>query len=237
MELTVLDYDIELTAHSEPFAHYRGTGLLSADRLRELAAAAPEPHRFERLDRSTGDVRRRYRLSAYSLLDESEGTVPPYDELSAPWRELVADLLSDRFGRWLRGETGFEPRGAPRTSAVFAQTDGDFQDLSTGKLDKAMHFSLYLNQAWPKDGGGEIQLWPGPDRDTGAPIAIAPIGGTCFLYAASPSTWHLTAPVAPDRGLVRTWISLSYFQAPLTSSPRTGRTPTARSRVRWSPSA
>ncbi|MEU2065754.1 2OG-Fe(II) oxygenase [Streptomyces anulatus] len=210
----MIDSTAHLEVRHEPFLHYRGSDLLVARDLKLLDATKPDGRHFERLDRSTGDVRRRYRLSVMPLLNEAQGLTPPYEILSAPWGELIRDLLSDRFADWIRQETGFEPQGMGRTSSIFVHRDGDFQDLNTGKLDKKLHVALQLNEDWPSDGGGAFEFWSGPDRATGPHSVAMPVGGTCIVYSPTPSSWHRTAPVAEDRGLIRTWITLSYFDLP-----------------------
>jgi hypothetical protein len=207
----VINYAVRLNRRDEPHPHYRGAGLLSAEQLAELNRTAPAADQFERFDQSTGNVRRRYRLSALTLLDEDKGVTPPLEVLSPPWQAFVAEFLSARMDDWISRETGFDGTGMRRTSSIFLHRDGDFQDLSTGKLHKKMHIEFHLNAEWPADGGGEWEFWSGPDRSAGPHSTMLPIGGTCLLYSPSERTWHQMAPVAEGRGLSRLWVSLSYF--------------------------
>lgn len=209
----MIDLDTRLDTLDHPFRHFRGAGLLSARDLADLGATAPDPGLFQRIDTSTatGHVRRRYRSSVLPLADNRSGLTPDLDALAPPWRELVTELLSEEFAGWIRRETGVDIAGLHQRSEIYRHYDGDFEDLSTGKLHKRLQISLHVNADWPSDGGGACELWPGGDRSAGPASAIAPVGGTAWLYAASPTSWHRMAPVSEGRGLVRQWVSLSYF--------------------------
>ncbi|WP_416969851.1 2OG-Fe(II) oxygenase [Streptomyces sp. 4F14] len=205
--------DVRLETRDHPFRHFRGAGLLSARSLADLAATAPDPGLFQLIDTSTatGHVRRRYRSYVLPVSDNKTGFTLDLDVLAPPWRELVTDLLSEELADWLRRETGVDTAGLHRTCQIFRYGDGDFEDLSTGKLYKRLHMSLHLNENWPSDGGGEIELWSGPDQSAGPAEVLSPAGGTALLYSASPTSWHRTVPVGEGRGLVQQMITLSYF--------------------------
>jgi hypothetical protein len=206
----VIDFEVRLTSSDHPFEHLRGSGLIAPGQVRELRDTRPALDRYVRADRSTGPARRRYRLYALEIFDESTELRPRFDEFSAPWRELIADVLSERFDEWLRTSAGFTEPYTHRSCGIYTHLDGDFQDISTGKLDKRLSISISLNPDWPSDGRGDIALWSGP-TGTGKPVVrVPPLGGTCFVYSPSPTTWHGTEPVAPHRGLIRNWIGLTY---------------------------
>ncbi|MEU2714210.1 2OG-Fe(II) oxygenase [Streptomyces sp. NPDC007205] len=207
----MINLDARLETCDHPFRHFRGAGLLSARSLADLNATAPDPDLFKRIDTSTGDVRRRYRSSVLPLADNKSGLTPDLDVLAPPWRELVTDLLSDEFTGWIRRETGVDTTGLHRRSEIFRHYDGDFEDLSTGKLHKKLYVSLHVNENWPSDGGGEWEFWSGPDKSAGPASTMSPAGGTAWLYSASTSSWHQMAPVSEGRGLVRQWVSVSFF--------------------------
>ncbi|MET8975183.1 2OG-Fe(II) oxygenase [Streptomyces sp. NPDC004539] len=210
----MIDLDTRLETHEHPFRHFRGAALLSARALADLGATAPDEGLFKRIDTSTttGYVRRRYRSSVLPLSDNKSGFAFGLDALAPPWRELATDLVSGELADWLRRETGVDTAGLHRTSEIFRHYDGDFDDLNTGKLHKRLQLSLHLNEDWPGDGGGEFELWSGPDRSAGPAWAMSPVGGTALIYSASPSSWHQTVPVSEGRGLVRLSVSLSFFE-------------------------
>ncbi|MFP5023482.1 hypothetical protein [Pseudonocardia phyllosphaerae] len=195
-----------------PFPYFRGTGLVDQGDLEALDSSAPAAERFEHLDRSAGDVRRRYSLSVLPLLDEATGLKPDLATFAEPWRQLVTELLSEEVTRWLGAVTGVNTIGLRRNSSIFRHQDGDFQGLSTGKLDKRLQFSLHLNPNWPEDGDGCSELYAGSDQTPGPHTRLLPIGGSAILYTPTPSSWHRMAPVDPNRGLLRQWITLAFFR-------------------------
>jgi hypothetical protein len=207
----MIDLNVRLDAYDEPHQHFRGAGLVSPADLAVLNASAPDETLFERIEKSSPDARRRYRSSVLPLLDDEKEITPDPALLAPSWQRLAADLLSADFADWIRRETGVDTTGLRRTCAIFRHYDGDYQDLNTGKLHKRMHVELHVNDNWPSDGGGEWEFWAGPDRSAGPRDTMLPIGGTTLLYSASKKSWHQMVPVSPGRGLVRLWVSLSFF--------------------------
>ncbi|GHH23396.1 2OG-Fe(II) oxygenase [Streptomyces rubradiris] len=208
----MINLDVRLETWDHPFRHFRGAGLLSARHLADLGATAPDEGLFQRIDTSTGEVRRRYRSSVLPVSDNKTGLTPEEIPLAAPWRELVTDLLSDGFTDWLRRETGVDTAGLHRRAEIYHHYDGDFEDLSIGKQHKRLAFALHTNEHWPADGGGEQECWSGPDRSAGPASTMLPTGGTAWLYSPSPSSWHQMAPVSAGRGLVRRWVTMAFFE-------------------------
>ncbi|KND33124.1 2OG-Fe(II) oxygenase [Streptomyces acidiscabies] len=208
----MINLDVRLETWDHPFRHFRGAGLISAHDLAALGATAPDADLFQRIDTSTGDVRRRYRSSVLPFSDNKTGITPDDIPLTAPWRALATDLLSDEFTDWLNRETGVDTTGLHRRAEMYYHYDGDFEDLSAGKQHKRLAFALHLNEHWPADGGGDQEYWSGPDRSAGPAATMPPTGGTAWFYSASPASWHQMSPVAAGRGLVRRSVSMAFFE-------------------------
>ncbi|MEU1301521.1 MULTISPECIES: 2OG-Fe(II) oxygenase [Streptomyces] len=208
----MINLDVQLETIDHPFRRFRGAGLLCARDLADLGATAPDAGLFQRIDTTTGDVRRRYRSSVLPFADSKTGLTPDRVPLAAPWRELVTDLLSDEFTGWLRRETGVDTAGLHRRAEIYHYSGGDFEDLSTGKQHKRLTVALHTNEHWPADGGGELEFWSGPDRSVGPASTMPPTGGIASFYSSSPSSWHQRAPVSEGRGLVLRTVTMAFFE-------------------------
>jgi SM-20-related protein len=206
----VIDYSSTLARFEKPFPHFVGDQVLAMKDVARLNREAPPAECFERLARIGSDVRRRYRFSVLDLIDDSQ---PCIDErnLSRPWGELLADLGSTEFREWLHRATTVDVSGCRCSAGLFVHEDGDFQGLSTGKLDKVLGVSLYLNEDWPAYGGGsfELRAAEGPNHEVLA--EVSPVGGRCLAFTPSPDSWHATAPVRPGLGLRRVFVTVQFF--------------------------
>jgi SM-20-related protein len=206
----VIDYSSTLARFEKPFLHFVGDQVLAMKDVRRLNRHAPPAERFERLARLNSHARRRYQFSVLNLIEDSQ---PCVDErsLSQPWRQLLTGLISMEFREWLHRATAVDVSGCRCSAGLFVHEDGDFQGVSTGKLDKALGVSLYLNEDWPTYGGGSFELHAADGANRKALAEVSPVGGRCLAFTPSRDSWHATAPVRPGFGLRRVFVTVQFF--------------------------
>ena len=137
--------------------------------------------------------------------------LPAANALPEAWAQLLARVLDEEFRSWLSEETGIDLAGHPLDVGIYLRDPGDFQGRATGKTTKAMNFTLYLNEDWPPDGGGEDELWATEDAELPA-RRIVPRGGSCKTTLQSDRSWHSIAPVVARSGHSRLTMTLEYWK-------------------------
>lgn len=64
----------------------------------------------------------------------------------------------------------------------------DFNKQKETGLDRRLNIIVYLNETWPADYGGALQLW---ERDQSRCVkTVEPVAGRAVLFATEPDTWH-----------------------------------------------
>jgi 2OG-Fe(II) oxygenase superfamily len=208
--MIMLDYSARLARHGEPFVHFVGDGVLSPPALSALRGASPDLALFKRVVSQGPEVRREYRFSVLSIVEESRLVLDEH-QLPSCWRALVADLSSKAFVSWIGDQTELDVSACRASLGLFVHRGDDFQGLTTGKLGKTLGVSLYINDrdTWPADRGGAFEL---RERDGRAPCAeVMPHAGRCLAFTPTPHSWHRTQPITGGSELQRMFLTMQYF--------------------------
>jgi Rps23 Pro-64 3,4-dihydroxylase Tpa1-like proline 4-hydroxylase len=136
------------------------------------------------------------------------------------YRRLYWELNNNPFVGLLEKVTGIsgllaDPHmaggGVHNTSTGgYLKVHADFNKHPQYGLDRRLNLLIYLNENWPPEYGGDLELWT---ADMGNMAKkIAPVAGRCVIFQTTTTSFHghphpMTCP--PDRG--RRSIALYYY--------------------------
>lgn len=140
---------------------------------------------------------------------------------SAPLRRLNDLLQLPSFGKWLTEITAIENLRSDaeltgggmhlmrRGSHLDVHTD--FNRLPTRGWYRRLNVLIYLNDPWPEDWGGPLEIW---DRDVRhCHQRIAPRLNRCIVFATSRASFHGVGAVHCPDGMTRKSFSTYYYTA------------------------
>jgi len=84
----------------------------------------------------------------------------------------------------------------------YLKVHADFNKHPQYGLDRRLNLLIYLNEDWPSEYGGDLELW---DANMGAMVKkIAPIAGRCVVFKTTTTSFHghphpLTCPESRTR--------------------------------------
>lgn len=203
---------------ADPFPHVVIDELLDAGRLRALLPGFPDVTGRRFFDRD--QERFKYQLGPQDI---------GHDGLAA----LLAGLNGPAFLAFLEELTGITGLVADpdhlggglhetRTGGHLS-IHADFNLHPTMKLERRLNLLLYLNDDWPADWGGDLELW---DREMEAcRVRVPPLLGTAVIFNTDADSYHghpepLGCP--PDRAR-RSIATYYYTAARARSAERTTR--------------
>lgn len=142
--------------------------------------------------------------------------------IPTPWRELIEELCSAHFLRFLEGVTGI-PKLLPdphlEGGGLHVTDPGghlrphtDFHVHEALGLYRRVNALLFLNPEWTDGAGGCLSLHAHEDLDRC--IEIAPEWGTCAIFNTSDTSVHAVTPNASN--LPRRSIALYYYTSDAT---------------------
>lgn len=194
-------------AAAAPFPHAVIDDFLDRDLLKRVLAEFPATAGRDHFDRS--QERLKYQFHPQSV---ASGFI----------RNLLAELNSDAFIRFVEGISGikglipdpyYSGGGLHEIKAGgHLSVHADFNIHARMKVERRLNLLIYLNDDWPPEYGGELELW---DRAmTRREKSVAPLLGRAVLFNTSLDSFHghpepLTCP--PDRA--RRSIALYYYTA------------------------
>ena len=159
-------------------------------------------------------------------------------------RNLLAELNGRAFLRFLKNLTGisglvsdpyFEGGGLHETrSGGHLSVHADFNIHGKMKVERRLNLLIYLNDDWPAEFGGNLELW---DREMAAPVKkIEPLMARAVIFNTSLDSYHnvpdpVTCP--PDRS--RRSIATYYYTAFENGVPVPNRNTNFRPRPRPRP--
>lgn len=139
----------------------------------------------------------------------------------APLQDLLAELQSDRFVAFLKKLTGIDDLFIDET----LEGGGLHQSLAGGFLNVHADFTvhprhrnwqrrvnllLYLNEEWPEEYGGSLELWSSDMKR--CEQKIAPIGNRAVIFSTDADSFHgHPEPMTCPHGVARQSLALYYF--------------------------
>lgn len=188
---------------ASPFPHIMIDDFIDAGLLRRIAAHYPSLDNKTFFDRD--QERFKYQFHAQEV---------PY----GPTRNLLAELNSRAFLAFLEEMTGIEGLiGDPyfaggglhlTRSGGHLGVHADFNMHSIMKVERRLNLLIYLNEDWPKEYRGELELWD--KQMTRREVAIEPIIGRAVVFNTSLDSFHgqpdpLACPPDRDRRSIATY--------------------------------
>lgn len=92
----------------------------------------------------------------------------------------------------------------------FLKIHADFTAHRDFGLDRRLNLLLYLNQDWPEEYGGHLELWDAQMQ--GPPQKILPIANRCVIFTTTATSYHgHPHPITCPPELFRKSIALYYY--------------------------
>lgn len=189
------------------FPHIVLSDLVDAELLHRVQREFPSSDGHRAFDRSQERLKYQY---------------PPRFWLGPASHNLFAELNSDAFVTFLEEMTGirglivdptFSGGGFHETkSGGHLSIHADFNLHDQLKVVRQLNLLIYLNDDWPEDYGGHLELW---DRQmTGCRVRVPPTLGKSVVFTTTLDSFHgqpnpVTCP--PDRS--RRSMALYYYKA------------------------
>lgn len=200
---------------NQPFPHIVIDGFLPTDTLRKVLADYPQQqdlpvwNNATHKDKQTGEYVQKDKRNIRDVLS-----------MPASYRQLVWELNSAPFLGFLSRLTGIDkliPDPNLRGAGIhqigrggFLKVHADFTVHRDFALDRRLNFLLYLNQDWPDEYGGHLELW---DRDmNGSPRRVLPVANRCVVFSTTASSYHgHPHPLTCPEGVYRKSLALYYY--------------------------
>lgn len=144
------------------------------------------------------------------------------DNLLMPstYRQLIWELNSHYFLDFLSKMTGISnliPDPNLRGAGIhqigrggFLKIHADFASHREFALDRRLNFLLYLNQDWPEEYGGHLELWDTAMQ--GPPQRVLPILNRCVVFSTTSTSYHgHPKPLTCPDGVYRKSLALYYY--------------------------
>lgn len=92
----------------------------------------------------------------------------------------------------------------------FLKVHADFTIHRELGLDRRLNFLLYLNQDWPEEYGGHLELW---DKDMkGPPQRVLPLLNRCVIFSTTANSFHgHPRPLTCPESIYRKSIALYFY--------------------------
>ena len=193
----------------DPFPHVVIDDFIDAGLLREIAINFPAREGKAFFDRAQERLKYQYHAG---------------ETKHAATRILLAELNSRAFLSFLRNLTGirglisdpyFEGGGLHETcSGGHLSVHADFNTHGKIKLERRLNLLVYLNDEWPADFRGNLELW---DKAMTAPVkTVEPLLGRAVIFNTALNSYHgvpdaLACPADRSRKSIATY-SYSAFE-------------------------
>jgi len=189
--------------HAAPFPHIVMDDFLDAGMLRQVARSYPSIEGKRFFDRD----QERFKFQ-FGPGEIDNGLV----------RNILAELNSQAFIGFLEEMTGIkglvsDPDYAGGGLHLTRRgghlgVHADFNMHERTKLERRLNLLIYLNDDWPEEYGGKLELWDKGMR--GCEVSVAPILGRAVVFNTSLDSFHghpdpLTCPDTRDRRSIATY--------------------------------
>lgn len=122
-------------------------------------------------------------------------------------KEVIDELDGPEFQAAIEEKFGIDLGGRPKMYSLRGYTRSKDGQIHTDSKDKIITVLLYLNEAWPHEGGRLRILRNGNDVDDYA-AEVAPDNGTLLVFKRSDNSWHGHHPFeGPRRSLQMNWMT------------------------------
>lgn len=204
----MLDLSVPIEKTTTPFTMFRALRVLDPRQVRELYESAPVGL-LRRIETASPRSDKQYRMSILNLADGRERCPTP--PLAPAWKNLLDELLSPEFTRWLAWGTGLTLAGLPLDVSVYGHVDGDFISVHLDKQNKALTCVLYLNEEWSLAFGGMYEAREGPDPKAEPACLIRPVGGLLLGFQPTSTSWHSVSPVTAEARAMRLTVQCEFW--------------------------
>ncbi len=85
----------------------------------------------------------------------------------------------------------------------------DFNYNPELELHRRLNILLYLNQDWPKEWGGAVELWDPEVKH--CEVSLAPIANRCVIFETSDTSYHGVEPVTCPQDVARRSFAGYYY--------------------------
>jgi hypothetical protein len=197
----------EAYATAQPFPHVVLDDFLPAEAARRLVGEFPPVDAFARDGPEGGNK-----------IGKFDST--PRTPLGAFTRGLIAQLSSSPFMDFLERLSGIsgllaDPQGVDSALRHFVRggrlaVHADFNRQVRLGLERRLNLILYLNERWPAEYGGALELW---DRDMmGCVRSISPLFNRAVVFSPTDEAYHgFPDPVRCPEGDSRKSLQLYYY--------------------------
>ena len=201
-------------AAASPFPHILLEDFISRDVVRRVLAQFPDPEqdlKWRRVDLVSGDG---------DLVQDRKLGFADVEQMGDTLRELLWELNSGTFLRFLEKLTGIEGLIADphmQGGGIHQVLPGgrlavhaDFSNHPRFNLDRRINVLLYLNEDWPAEYGGELELWSSDMQR--CERRIRPLAGRCVIFNTTADSYHgHPRPLACPEGRTRKSLALYYY--------------------------
>ena len=201
-------------AEASPYPHILIEDFIAPDVIAALLDEFPAPE---------DDIKWR---ELHSLDDSGEVVqtgkqgMPRIERLGPTLRELLWEMNSGSFLRFLERLTGIE--GLIADPMLFGGglhqvlpggvlgVHADFTRHRLYDIDRRLNVLLYLNQDWPEEWGGDLELWS-TDMQR-CERRIRPLAGRCVVFSTTDDSFHgHPEPLNCPPGYTRKSLALYYY--------------------------
>ena len=201
-------------AAASPFPHILLEDFISRDVVRRVLAEFPGPEqdlKWRRVDLVSG--------TGEPVQDRKLGFAD-VQQMGDTLRELLWELNSGTFLRFLEKLTGIEGLIADphmQGGGIHQVLPGgvlavhaDFSNHPRFNLDRRINVLLYLNEDWPAEYGGELELWSSDMQR--CERRIRPLAGRCVIFNTTADSYHgHPRPLTCPEGRTRKSLALYYY--------------------------
>lgn len=192
---------------TEPYRWAVINQLFSTADAAALAATFPRDH-FKRLADYAGE--KDFEYEARELIGMGETSTSRPERLSAAWRRLAGDFLSNEYRAAMSSLTGFDLASAPLEVNVFHYPPGGSLGAHPDLSDKIVTHVLYFNQSWNDDDGGCLTILRSSDPGTMV-TSVSPVAGNSAVLVRSDNSWHAVSPVVKGCRLSRRSLTATFY--------------------------
>lgn len=204
-----------LYQHNQPFAHVVIDDFLPQTTIAKLLAEYP----YDQSLPIWNDATHRDKDSG-EYVQKDKRNIRDHMRMPPTYRQLIWELNSHDFLQFLSKLTGIKnliPDANLRGAGIHQISQGGFlkvhADFTTHRefgLDRRLNFLIYLNQDWPEEYGGHLQLW---DEDMqGEPTQVLPVLNRCVIFSTTATSFHgHPKPLTCPKDTHRKSLALYYY--------------------------